>query len=159
MTGSGPYPYTQDMLDSINNDPDFMNTIITGVRVRWKSNESTEHYTSLKCCLALTDAIDRQEKMLACAWRFNVASCKRATLKSTRWIRNNTYENKNDCDARILFIRILFWELFSEGVMLVHSCLTWNCTYSVFFSLFCPLESSKDSLYPVDNREFLSPWW
>ena len=30
MTGSGSYPYTQDMLDSINSDPDFMNTIITG---------------------------------------------------------------------------------------------------------------------------------
>ena len=33
MTGSGSYPYTQDsqdMLDSTNSDPDFMNTIIIG---------------------------------------------------------------------------------------------------------------------------------
>ena len=30
MTGSGPYPYTQDMLDSINSDPNFMNIITTG---------------------------------------------------------------------------------------------------------------------------------
>ena len=32
-TGSRSYPYTQnskDMLDSINTDPDFMNSIITG---------------------------------------------------------------------------------------------------------------------------------
>jgi len=27
---SGSYPYSQDMLDSTNSDPDFMNTIITG---------------------------------------------------------------------------------------------------------------------------------
>ena len=32
MTGPGSYPYTQDsqdMLDSTDRDPDFMNTIIT----------------------------------------------------------------------------------------------------------------------------------
>jgi hypothetical protein len=28
--GSRSYLYTQDMLDSTNSDPDFMNTIITG---------------------------------------------------------------------------------------------------------------------------------
>jgi hypothetical protein len=28
--GSGSYLYTQDMLDSTNSDPDFINTTITG---------------------------------------------------------------------------------------------------------------------------------
>ena len=35
MMGSGSYPYTkdsQDMLDSTNSDPNFMNTIIAGVK-------------------------------------------------------------------------------------------------------------------------------
>jgi hypothetical protein len=30
MTGSGWYPYTHEMLDSTNSDPDLMNTITTG---------------------------------------------------------------------------------------------------------------------------------
>ena len=38
------------------------------------------HTTSLKCCLPATDAIDRREKIYACALRFKVGSCKRARL-------------------------------------------------------------------------------
>ena len=38
------------------------------------------HTTSLKCCLPATDAIDRREKIHACALRFKVGSCKRARL-------------------------------------------------------------------------------
>ena len=30
MVGFGSYPYTQDMLDSINSDYEFANSIITG---------------------------------------------------------------------------------------------------------------------------------
>ena len=54
----------QVMLDSTNSDPNFMNTIITGVWVRpenqifppfslqWKSDESTKHYL-IKMLLAV----------------------------------------------------------------------------------------------------------
>ena len=45
--------------------------------------------TSLKCCLPSTDAIDRQEKIHACVGWFKVASCKRASLKSTRFSQKN----------------------------------------------------------------------
>jgi hypothetical protein len=38
---------------------------------QWKFDEST----SLKYFLATTDAIDRQEKIHACIWRFKVTSC------------------------------------------------------------------------------------
>ena len=40
---------------------------------------------SLKCCFPSTDAIDRQEKMHTCVWRFKVTSCKCVSLKSTRF--------------------------------------------------------------------------
>ena len=42
------------------------------------------HTTSLKCCLPATDAINRREKIHACALRFKVGSCKRAKLWSIR---------------------------------------------------------------------------
>ena len=35
-------------------------------------------FSSLKYCLPSTDAIDRQEKIHACMWRFKVISCKHA---------------------------------------------------------------------------------
>jgi hypothetical protein len=41
--------------------------------------------SSLKCFLPSTDAIDRRGKIHACVWRFKVASCKHASLKSTRF--------------------------------------------------------------------------
>ena len=65
---------------------------VLGVRVR----PGTRHFpnngnptrerntTSLKCCLPSTDAIDSWENILACLWRFKVASRKRASLKSKR---------------------------------------------------------------------------
>ena len=78
MADSGSYPYTQDsqdMLDSTNGDPDFMNTIITddesGVYgydpepVIFSYNENPTralNTASLKCCLPLTDSIDRREE-------------------------------------------------------------------------------------------------
>ena len=54
-------------------------------RGHWKENLMRALNTSLKCCLPSTDAIDRYEKMHACLWRFKVASCKRTSLKSTRF--------------------------------------------------------------------------
>ena len=51
--------------------------------LQWKSDKSIKH-SSLKCCLPLTDAIDRWEKIHACIWRFKVASCKCPLLKSIR---------------------------------------------------------------------------
>ena len=41
--------------------------------------------TSLKCLLPTTDAIDSREKVHACVWRCKIASCKRSSLKSTRF--------------------------------------------------------------------------
>jgi hypothetical protein len=53
------------------------------------------HTTSLNCCLPATDAIDRREKIHACALRFKVGSCKRARLYSIRCthkkIRSDTF--------------------------------------------------------------------
>ena len=59
MTYSESYPYTQDsqdILDSKNSNPDFINPIFTGdeswmygntsFSLQWKSDESTEHYFS-----------------------------------------------------------------------------------------------------------------
>ena len=110
---SRSYPYTQDMLDSTNNDPNFMNTIITG-NESWvyRYNPETKlfrHFpynenswralntTSLKCCLPSTDVMYRRQKIHVCVWRFKVASYKRASLKSTRFlqkqIRSNTFLN------------------------------------------------------------------
>ena len=40
--------------------------------------------TSLKCCLPSTAAINWWEKIHACEWRFKVASCKHASLRSTK---------------------------------------------------------------------------
>ena len=64
MTGSGSYPYTQDMLDSTKSDPDFMNTIITGEETQnlsfylhWKFDESTKHYLT--------------QMLLAIIWRYS----------------------------------------------------------------------------------------
>ena len=78
MTGSGPYPYTQesqDMLDSTNSEPDLMNIIITVdessvyrydpepvILFKMKNLMRALNTTSLKCCLPSTDAIDRWEK-------------------------------------------------------------------------------------------------
>ena len=76
---SGLYPYPQDMLNSTNRDPNFMNIIITGDE-SWvygydpetKSFRNFPHNenpttralntTSIKCCLPSTDDIDRREK-------------------------------------------------------------------------------------------------
>ena len=73
MTGSGPYPYTQDsqdIIDSTNSYPDFMNTIITGdeswvyeydpepaIFLTMKIRREQPNTTSLKCYLPSTDAI------------------------------------------------------------------------------------------------------
>ena len=45
--------------------------------------------TSLKCCLSSTDAINKREKIHACVWGFEVASCKRVSLKSTGFSQKN----------------------------------------------------------------------
>ena len=45
--------------------------------------------TSLKCCLPSIDAIDRREKIHTWIWRLKVTSCKRATLKSSRFLQTN----------------------------------------------------------------------
>ena len=56
----------------------------------WKGNLTKAlNTTSLKCCLPSTDTIDRQGKIHACIWRFKVASCKHASLKSTRFSQKN----------------------------------------------------------------------
>ena len=66
-----------------------------GLRV-WTGKKSFCHFpcnenptralkTSLQCCLSWTDAIDRREKIHICVWRFEVTSCKSASLKSTRF--------------------------------------------------------------------------
>ena len=44
--------------------------------------------TSLKCCLPSTDAIGRWEKNQVFVWRFKVASCRPATMKSSRFSQN-----------------------------------------------------------------------
>ena len=63
---------SQDILDSTNSNPDFMNTIITsdkswvyGYDPETKSDESTNHYLT-QMLHAITDAIDRREKIHAC---------------------------------------------------------------------------------------------
>ena len=65
---------SQDMLDSTNCDPDFMNTIITGDEswvyeydpetrsIRHENPTRALNTTSLKCWLPSTDAIDRWKK-------------------------------------------------------------------------------------------------
>ena len=50
---------------------------------------------SLKCCLPSTDAIDRQEKIHACVWKFKVTSCKHASLKSTRFLQKKKIKVKH----------------------------------------------------------------
>jgi len=37
--------------------------------------------------LVINDAIDRQEKIHTCVWRFKVASCKHNSLKFTRFCK------------------------------------------------------------------------
>ena len=51
--------------------------------------------TSLKCCLPPTDAIDRRENIHVCVWRFKVVSCKRASLKSTRFSQKKVWYFSN----------------------------------------------------------------
>ena len=78
MTGAAHVEVSQDMQDSANSDPDFMNTIITGDK-SWMygydpETKSFSHFpynenparalntTSLKFCLRSTAAIDRRKK-------------------------------------------------------------------------------------------------
>ena len=69
--------------------------------------------TSLKCCLPSPDTIDRREKIHTCVWRFKVTSCKRASLKSTRFsqkeIRSDNFiiEPSNWLLVTIIFRRNL----------------------------------------------------
>ena len=73
------------MLESANSDPNFMNHIITGDE-SWVYGDDLEtelfhHFTynenpmralnttSIKCCLPLTDTIDRQAKIHACVMK------------------------------------------------------------------------------------------
>ena len=66
---------------------------VLGVRIRPRTchlsyNENLTralNTTSLKSCLSSTDAIDRQEKIHACVWRFKVTSCECTSLKSPRF--------------------------------------------------------------------------
>jgi hypothetical protein len=52
----------------------------------YKENPTrTLNTTSLKCCLSSTGAINRPEKIHASVWSFKVSSCKRASLKSSRF--------------------------------------------------------------------------
>ena len=86
MMGPESYPCTQDsqdILDSTNSDPHFMNTIITADE--YNENPTREVNTSLKCCLPSTDANKRREKIHAWVWRVKVTSSKSASLKSTRF--------------------------------------------------------------------------
>ena len=77
--------------------------------------------TSLKCCLLSTDAIDRLEKTYACVWRFKVASCNRASLKSPRF--SQTKNNFGYFPNRVVYLHklllhtgshILFWIFFFQ---------------------------------------------
>ena len=61
--------------------------------------------TSLKCYLLSTDAIDRWEKNHVYVWRFKGASCKRASLKSTRFLQKQS----SDTFIRVVYIRISLW--------------------------------------------------
>ena len=90
----GKYLTSQDMLDSTNSDPDFNHwwqVLVIWVRpgnYHFPHNENPTralNTISLKYCLLSTDAIDRPEKMHDCVWSFKVASCQRASLKSTRF--------------------------------------------------------------------------
>ena len=64
---------------------------VLGVRIRPRNqipvfNENLRkalNTTSHKCCLPSTDA----NNAIACVWRFKVVSCKRASLKSTRFYK------------------------------------------------------------------------
>ena len=73
MTGSGLYPYTQDMLDSSNSDPDFMNTIITSDE--WKGNGNTTAFFPWK---NLKFYINKEEdKWTQKWWNTSTISCMR----------------------------------------------------------------------------------
>ena len=89
---------SRDMLDPINSDPDFINTMITGDEScvygydpetklfhHFPYNENLMralNTTSLKCCLPSTD---RRERIHVCIWRVKVASCKCVSLKSIKF--------------------------------------------------------------------------
>ena len=51
----------------------------------YNENPVRAQNTSHKWCLPSTVAINRQEKIYACVWRFKVTMCKHASLKSTRF--------------------------------------------------------------------------
>ena len=78
----------------------------------------------LKCCLPWTDAIDIQEKIHTCIWRFKVASCKRTSLKSTRFSQN---KNKvRNFSNRIVYSRQEKWCVSITGILTIRRVPFYN---------------------------------
>ena len=64
--------------------------------------------TSFKCCLPSNDAIDRRGKTHVCIWRFKVASCKRVSLKTTRFLQ----QQRNQILFRVVYKQVYRKEKF-----------------------------------------------
>ena len=143
MIGSGSFPYTQDF------SPVIM------VFVKWESLlvmfsmscESwvlpvTRHFpyenpmrvlntNSLNCYLSSTDAIDRRETIHLCVWRFKVASCKRASFKSTRCSKKNKsgYLTEYTCSSFVEMACVFL------NVTFPTPCSIWKCKSFIFIDL------------------------
>ena len=111
---SGFYPYTQDsspvimvfmksgllfvessMFSETSTRSCFCSApVVPSFSLLWKSNESTKDNLTQMLLAIKWHYWQGGKKIHACVWRFKVASCKRASLKSTRFskkIRSDTF--------------------------------------------------------------------
>ena len=86
----------------------------------YNENPTRALNTSLKCYLSPTYAIDRREKIHTCVWRFKVASCKRSSLKSTRFSRS---------DRGILQISHMLGQIWLWVNLCAFDDVDWKCSY------------------------------
>ena len=70
------------------------NQIIQSFSLQWKSDETTRHYLT-QMLLAINWGYWEAGKIYAYVWRFNVASCWRASLKSTRFSKKQVWYFSN----------------------------------------------------------------
>ena len=83
-----------------------------------------------KCCLPSTDAMDKREKNHACLWGFKVASCKHASLKSTRFSQKKKRVG--------YFYNRVVYVIYAIIKCKIFGIIIWNGVFAACLATACP---------------------
>ena len=156
------------MLDSTNSDPQLHkhhnhwwqvlglrvwhgNQILPSFSIQWKSDESTKQYLT-QILLVINWRYWQERNIHACVWRFKVALCKPASLKSTRVLQTRNkvgyFSNGIVYTGTIKNVIAIFWSIYCFLHCTTALKIPWpssNKSFFMFLNLFAliayPLEA------------------